>query len=73
MKLKLMRTTEIGQILTEMRKENYLSLRDVASQLGISHKSIVQYENGRIDVGGKNLKKLIDLYGYEMDFHKKLD
>ena len=68
-----MRTTELGQILTEMRKENYLSLRDVASQLGISHKSIVQYENGRIDVGGKNLKKLIDLYGYEMDFHKKLD
>ena len=54
--------------LTEQRKLNKLTQRQVAKSLGISQPSYVRYENGSAEPTLENLVKLADLFDVSVDY-----
>lgn len=53
-----------GRILKKLREKNGLSMRAVASKLGLSDSYISQIENGRANCPkGESLDKLLKIYG----------
>ena len=54
--------------LTEQRKYNNMTQRDVAQKLGISQPSYIRYENGKAEPSIENLIKLADLFDVSIDF-----
>ena len=55
-------------ILTELRKTNKMTQRDVADRLGISQPSYIRYENGKSEPTIENLIKLADLFDVSLDY-----
>lgn len=54
--------------LTEQRKLNKMTQRQVAEHLGISQPSYIRYENGSAQPTLENLVKLADLFDVSVDY-----
>ena len=54
--------------LTEQRKMNNMTQREVAQKLGIAQPSYIRYENGKSEPTIENLIKLADLFDVSIDF-----
>lgn len=54
--------------LTEQRKLNKMTQRQVAEYLGISQPSYIRYENGSAQPTLENLVKLADLFDVSVDY-----
>lgn len=54
--------------LTEQRKINNLTQRQVAAYLVISQPSYIRYENGQAEPTLENLVKLADLFDVSVDY-----
>ena len=54
--------------LTEQRKLNGLTQRQVAGYLGMSQPSYIRYENGSAEPTLENLVKLADLFDVSVDY-----
>ncbi|MBO4539688.1 MAG: helix-turn-helix transcriptional regulator [Clostridia bacterium] len=54
--------------LTEQRKMNNMTQREVAQKLGIAQPSYIRYENGKAEPTIENLIKLADLFDVSIDF-----
>ena len=53
--------------LKTYRNQLGLTLRDVAKATGISHVTIYNIENGRIDSGYKKIQKLYSFYSIKLN------
>ena len=54
--------------LTEQRKLNHMTQRQVAEHLGISQPSYIRYENGSAEPSLDALAKLADLFDVSVDY-----
>ncbi len=55
-----------GEVLRSKREEKGMSLGDLASALSVSRNAVYAYEHGKMDVGEKVARKLLDLFGDEV-------
>ena len=59
--------TKEARLLREIRKEQGLSIREVASRLGKSEAYLRHIENGRSDITSKeSLLSILEVYGVSM-------
>lgn len=61
----------IGKIIRETRKENQFTQEDFSKMASISRKTLWGIENGNKHVVYNNLKKVLDILGYEIKIQKK--
>ncbi len=54
--------------LTELRKLNHMTQRQVAQALKISQPSYIRYENGSAEPNLENLSRLADLFDVSVDY-----
>ncbi len=54
--------------LTELRKLNHMTQRQVAQALNISQPSYIRYENGSGEPNLENLSRLADLFDVSVDY-----
>ncbi len=54
--------------LTELRKLNHMTQRQVAQTLNISQPSYIRYENGSAEPNLENLVRLADLFDVSVDY-----
>jgi transcriptional regulator with XRE-family HTH domain len=67
------RKTPLGRELTTMRLEQSLSLEDAAEISGVGKTCISNTEKGVSDPCYQNLVKIVESYGYEIEFMKVSD
>lgn len=60
--------TEFKNRLTELRKQNFLSQREMAQKLGISQPSYVRYENGTAQPNLDRLIMIADIFDVSLDY-----
>lgn len=60
--------TEFKNRLTELRKQNLLSQREMAQKLGISQPSYVRYENGTAQPNLDRLVMIADIFDVSLDY-----
>lgn len=53
----------VGRVLQTFRKEQKLTLQEVASKIGVSVAFVSMVENGKSGISLQNIHKLLDLYG----------
>lgn len=58
----------ISKQLIKVRKQRNLTMKEVATTLGISLSAYQKYENGTRDVSTDTLSKLADFYGVTTDY-----
>jgi len=58
----------VGEILTELRKEKELSQKDLAALLNLSISTISNYENGVHSPDLDTLRKIADFFGVTTDY-----
>lgn len=56
----------VGKFLRKIRIERGLSLREVASAVGIAHSSLCEYEKGLTDPSTSKFLKLCDFYNVSL-------
>lgn len=54
--------------LTELRKLNHMTQRQVSQTLNISQPSYIRYENGSAEPNLENLVRLADLFDVSVDY-----
>ena len=54
--------------LTELRKLNHITQRQVAQTLNISQPSYIRYENGSAEPNLENLVRLAELFDVSVDY-----
>lgn len=54
--------------LKKLRKENNLSQKKLAEQIGFAYQNIQKYENGTAEPLAKNLKILADIFNVSIDY-----
>lgn len=59
---------DLGKRLKELRLENELKQRELASVLDVSRNTYTQYECGTRKIGVEDLIKLADFYNISLDF-----
>ncbi len=55
-----------SDVLRSRREEKGMSLGDLATALSVSRNAVYAYEHGKMDVGEKVARKLLDLFGDEV-------
>ncbi len=53
-------------VLRRMREAADLTMRDVGAMIGVSHVTISQYENGKLDLPDYRIEQLVKAYGLDM-------
>ena len=62
---------EFGKKIAILRKEQKITQKDLAHNLGLSRATLSQFENGRgVDIGFKKILKIVDYLGFELDLKK---
>lgn len=60
-------------LLRRMREAAELTMRQVGAMVGVSHSTISQFENGKLDLPDYRIEQLVKAYGLSMaDFNKIL-
>lgn len=60
-------------LLRRMREAAELTMRQVGAMVGVSHATISQFENGKLDLPNYRIEQLVKAYGLSMaDFNKIL-
>lgn len=70
--------TTHSKILRHMRVEKGLSMRQAASEIGLSDSMVNHVENGRVDISEKIISKFLSAYGrsrkdYDLFLSGKMD
>lgn len=55
-----------------MRESSELTMRQVGAMVGVSHVTISQFENGKLDLPDYRIEQLVKSYGYSMDEFNKI-
>ena len=63
----------IGAKIKAIRNDYGLSLRDLASKVGITYQSLNRIENGRYNTGIDNIYRILDALNCEIIIKKKDD
>lgn len=64
---------KIGAEIKAIRQSYGLSLRDLASKVGITYQSLNKIENGRYNTGIGNIYRILDALNCEIIIKKKDD
>ena len=59
--------------LRNIRKENGMTMKDLADQIGVSESAISQYENGKRQPGFETLKELSGIFNVSVDYLLDID
>lgn len=63
---------EIHTVLRSMRESAELTMRQVGALIGVSHVTISQFENGKLDLPDYRIEQLINAYGLTVDDLNKI-
>ena len=66
-----MRNDEWSQIFTDLRKETGLTQKMASEQAGMSAHYVARIECGNYSPSVRNLDKVLNVYGYELEVGKK--
>lgn len=67
------KNTQEHVLLRRMRESAELTMRQVGAMIGVSHVTISQFENGKLELPAYRVEQLINAYGLCMDdFYKIL-
>ena len=58
---------KVGKIIRKIRKEQGISLRDLAKDVGVSFVNISYIENGRVETSKEVLRKIANALNYDFD------
>ena len=58
-----MKDSSLGSFLQQLRKENQLTQKELASQLHVTDKAVSKWESGTADPSTSNLLALAKLFG----------
>ena len=59
--------------LRKIRKENGMTMKDLADKIGVSESAISQYENGKRQPGFETLKELSGIFNVSVDYLLDID
>ncbi|NUN04668.1 MAG: helix-turn-helix domain-containing protein [Bdellovibrio sp.] len=59
-------------LLRRMRESADLTMREVGAMIGVSHVTISQFENGKLDLPEYRIEQLVKAYGLKMDDFNKI-
>ena len=58
--------------MRRMRESAELTMRQVGAMIGVSHVSISQFENGKLDLPDYRVEQLVKAYGFSMEEFNKI-
>lgn len=61
------RDEEIGSYLRQLRKQHHFTLEEAADRLGLSFKTVANYETGKRSTKIDVLQKFCDIYGTSVE------
>ena len=65
------KNSNVATVMRRMRESSELTMRQTAAMIGISHVSISQFENQKLDLPAYRIEQLVKAYGYSMhEFNK---
>lgn len=59
-------------LLRRMRESAELTMRQVGGMIGVSHVTISQFENGKLELPAYRIEQLVNAYGLTMDDFNKI-
>lgn len=59
-------------LLRRMRESAELTMRQVGGLIGVSHVTISQFENGKLELPAYRIEQLVNAYGLTMDDFNKI-
>lgn len=59
-------------VLRRMREAADLTMREVGAMIGVSHVTISQFENGKLDLPDYRIEQLVKAYGLDMAGFNKI-
>ncbi len=63
---------KIHILLRRMREAAELTMRQVGAMIGVSHVTISQFENGKLELPDYRVEQLVKAYGLTMDDFNKI-
>jgi transcriptional regulator with XRE-family HTH domain len=66
------KSSNLPTVMRRMRESAELTMRQVGAMIGVSHVSISQFENGKLDLPDYRVEQLVKAYGYTMEEFRKI-
>ena len=66
------KSSNLPTVMRRMRESSELTMRQVGAMVGVSHVTISQFENGKLELPDYRVEQLVKAYGYTMDEFNKI-